>query len=84
MELRINTDFCFLNYFVYSLLMFLFLKIGSEEQLLREWLDCHITNTGILVAEQHATPRPALANQMMDEWLDRYRKMNKEMTKDTK
>lgn len=55
-------------------------EIGSEEQLLREWLDCHITNTGILVAEQRATPKPALANQLVDEWLDRYRKMNKEMT----
>lgn len=58
-------------------------EIGSEEQLLREWLDCHITNTGILVAEQRATPKPAVANQLIDEWLDRYRKMDKEMT-DTK
>jgi hypothetical protein len=36
-----------------------------------------MTNAGILVAEQRATPRSALVSQLMDEWLDRYRKMNK-------
>ena len=60
------------------------MQIGTEEQLLREWLDCHVTNTGILVAEQRAIPRPALANQMVDEWLDTYRKMTKEMRECTK
>ena len=54
-------------------------ELGNEDQLLREWLDCHITNTGILVAEQRVTPRSALVSQLMDEWLDRFRKMNKEM-----
>ncbi|XP_028391070.1 ubiquitin thioesterase ZRANB1-like [Dendronephthya gigantea] len=54
-------------------------ELGNEDQLLREWLDCHITNAGVLVAEQKATPSSALVSQLMDEWLDRYRKMNKEM-----
>ena len=50
---------------------------GSEERLLREWLDCCVTEGGVLVAQQKVTPRPALLNQLIDDWLDRYRKLSK-------
>lgn len=53
------------------------LQIGSEEHLLRDWLDCCSTDNGILVAQQRLTPRPALVNQMIDDWIDRYRKQMK-------
>lgn len=50
---------------------------GSEERLLREWLDCCVTEGGILVAQQKVSSRPALLNQLIDDWLDRYRKLCK-------
>ncbi|KAL9983666.1 hypothetical protein ACROYT_G005875 [Oculina patagonica] len=50
---------------------------GSEERLLREWLDCCVTEGGVLVAQQKVTPRPALLNQLIDDWLDRYRRLSK-------
>ena len=50
---------------------------GSEERLLREWLDCCVTEGGVLVAQQKVTSRPALLNQLIDDWLDRYRKLCK-------
>ena len=57
--------------------MLLMFQRGSEERLLREWLDCCVTEGGVLVAQQKVTPRPALLNQLIDDWLDRYRKLSK-------
>ena len=57
--------------------MLLRFQRGSEERLLREWLDCCVTEGGVLVAQQKVTPRPALLNQLIDDWLDRYRKLSK-------
>jgi len=54
-------------------------ELGQEEQLLQQRLDCCITDGGILTAKQIITPRPALVNQMIDEWINRYRKLQVEI-----
>lgn len=53
---------------------------GNEEQqekLLREWLDCCVTEGGVLVAMQKSSRRRnhPLVTQMMEKWLDRYRQL---------
>ncbi|XP_002159244.2 ubiquitin thioesterase ZRANB1 [Hydra vulgaris] len=55
-------------------------EIGLEEQLLQKRLDCCLTDTGILAAKQVITPRPALVSQMIDEWMNRYRKIQAELS----
>jgi len=54
-------------------------EIGTEEQILQKRLDCCFTDGGILAAKQIITPRPVLAGQLLDEWLNRYRKMHIEL-----
>lgn len=54
-------------------------ELGQEEQLLHKRMECHLTDGGILVAKQTVTPRPPVVNQMIDEWLNRYRKMHSEI-----
>ena len=44
--------------------------------MLREWLDCHKTDSGLLVATQRASSRPLAVKQMVEGWLDHYRRMN--------
>lgn len=56
------------------------LQLGNEEQqekLLREWLDCCVTEGGMLVAMQKSLRRrnPPLVTQMVEKWLDRYRQI---------
>uniref|UniRef100_A0A2C9JT89 ubiquitinyl hydrolase 1 n=1 Tax=Biomphalaria glabrata TaxID=6526 RepID=A0A2C9JT89_BIOGL len=48
---------------------------GREEMILKEWLHCHKTKGGLLVATQHLSKRPVAVKQMVDEWLDHYRRM---------
>ncbi|XP_056893051.1 ubiquitin thioesterase ZRANB1 isoform X2 [Takifugu flavidus] len=53
---------------------------GNEEQqekLLREWLDCCVTEGGVLVAMQKSSRRRnhPLVTQMVEKWLDRYRQI---------
>ncbi|XP_061412191.1 ubiquitin thioesterase ZRANB1 [Lethenteron reissneri] len=52
-------------------------EIGNEEnqeRLLRHWLDCCVTEGGILVARQRVSRRRhPLVTQMLDKWLERYR-----------
>lgn len=55
-------------------------QLGNEEQqerLLREWLDCCVTEGGALVAMQKSSRRRGhpLVTQMVDKWLDRYRQI---------
>lgn len=55
-------------------------QMGSEEQqerLLREWLDCCVTDGGTLVALQKSSRRRhhPLITQMLEKWLDGYRQM---------
>lgn len=54
-------------------------EVGQEEQLLQKRLDCCLTDGGILAAKQIITPRPVLAGQLVDEWFNRYRKMQMEL-----
>ncbi|EOA97305.1 Zinc finger Ran-binding domain-containing protein 1, partial [Anas platyrhynchos] len=56
-------------------------EIGNEEQqekLLREWLDCCVTEGGVLVAMQKSSRRrnhPLVTQMMVEKWLDRYRQI---------
>ncbi|XP_072335350.1 ubiquitin thioesterase zranb1-B isoform X3 [Scyliorhinus torazame] len=55
-------------------------EIGNEDQqekLLREWLDCCVTEGGVLVAQQRSSRRRnhPLVTQMVEKWLDRYRQI---------
>ncbi|XP_077992452.1 ubiquitin thioesterase Zranb1-like [Glandiceps talaboti] len=54
-------------------------EIGTEERLLHEWMDCMVTEGGNLVAQQvvNKRKRPEKVSQMLDEWLERYRKMSR-------
>ncbi|KAJ8284758.1 hypothetical protein COCON_G00036080 [Conger conger] len=55
-------------------------EMGNEEQqerLLREWLDCCVTDGGMLVAMQKSSRRRnhPLVTQMVEKWLDGYRQI---------
>ncbi|XP_054622861.1 ubiquitin thioesterase Zranb1 [Dunckerocampus dactyliophorus] len=55
-------------------------EMGTEEQqerLLREWLDCCVTDGGMLAAMQKSSRRcnHPLVTQMVEKWLDRYRQI---------
>ena len=52
-------------------------QIGCEERLLKQYCECHVTKTGILTAVQEAGCPHSLVAQLVDEWLDRYRRMDK-------
>lgn len=54
-------------------------EIGCEERLLNEYCECHVTRGGTLVAKQEVTDpqQPTLVVQLVDEWLDRFRRMDK-------
>ena len=47
-------------------------QAGKEDMMLRDWLDCCVTDGGLLVAQQRISQPPILVKQMMDEWLERY------------
>lgn len=56
------------------------IQMGNEEQqekLLREWLDCCVTEGGMLAAMQKSSRRRnhPLVTQMVEKWLDRYRQI---------
>lgn len=51
------------------------LQIGREEAVLKEWLHCQKTKGGLLVAVQCLGKRPVAVKQMVDEWLDHYRRL---------
>ena len=55
-------------------------QMGNEEQqerLLREWLDCCVTEGGVLAAMQKSSRRRnhPLVTQMVEKWLDGYRQI---------
>ncbi|MEE6486494.1 hypothetical protein FKM82_014615 [Ascaphus truei] len=55
-------------------------QLGNEDQqekLLREWLDCCVTEGGVLVAMQKSSRRRnhPLVTQMVEKWLDGYRQI---------
>lgn len=50
-------------------------ELGREESILRQWLDVCVTEGGILVAQQRLHKRPLLVAQMVEEWLNHYRRL---------
>ena len=56
-----------------------FLQIGNEERLLGEYCECHLTRLGTLTAKQEVTSQQqhSLVVSLVDQWLDRFRKMEK-------
>ncbi|KAK3743204.1 hypothetical protein RRG08_064057 [Elysia crispata] len=55
-------------------------EMGKEESVLKEWLHCHKTKGGLLVATQRLGRRPAAVKQMVDEWMDLYRQLQTQPT----
>ncbi|KAG1684924.1 Ubiquitin thioesterase zranb1-B [Nymphon striatum] len=58
-------------------------EMGREEELLHQWLDCCVTESGILVAQQRIQKFPTLVKQMLDEWLQHYRTLSEMLTSST-
>ena len=54
-------------------------QVGCEERLLNEYCECHVTRVGTLTAKQEvgSQHQPTLVVQLVDEWLDRFRRMDK-------
>ncbi|KAG8224407.1 hypothetical protein J437_LFUL004013 [Ladona fulva] len=50
-------------------------EMGREESILRQWLDVCVTEGGILVAQQRLHKQPLLVAQMVEEWLNHYRRL---------
>lgn len=50
-------------------------EMGREETILNQWLDICTTEGGTLVAQQMLHKRPLLVAQMLEEWLNHYRKL---------
>lgn len=50
-------------------------EMGREETILRQWLDVCETEDRILVAQQVLHKRPLLVAQMIEEWLNYYRRL---------
>ncbi|XP_001602668.2 ubiquitin thioesterase trabid isoform X1 [Nasonia vitripennis] len=50
-------------------------EMGREETILKQWLDVCTTEGGILVAQQKLHKRPLLVAQMVEEWLNHYRRL---------
>ncbi|KAK9878143.1 hypothetical protein WA026_021158 [Henosepilachna vigintioctopunctata] len=50
-------------------------EIGREESILRQWMDVCESEGGILVAQQLLHKRPLLVAQMVEEWLNHYRRL---------
>jgi len=48
--------------------------MGHEENILKQWLDVYLTGNGLLLARQRLHKRPLLVAQMLEEWLNYYRK----------
>lgn len=42
---------------------------------MRQWLDVCVTEGGLLVAQQRLHKRPLLVAQMLEEWLNHYRRI---------
>ncbi|XP_030373992.1 ubiquitin thioesterase trabid isoform X2 [Scaptodrosophila lebanonensis] len=55
-------------------------EIGNEESLMRQWLDVCVTEGGLLVAQQKLRKRPLLVAQMLEEWLNHYRRIAQVIT----
>lgn len=63
LEMRLSDNNCFT------------LQMGREESLMRQWLDVCMTEGGLMVAQQRLNQRPLLVAQMIEEWLNYYRRL---------
>ncbi|KAK0084801.1 hypothetical protein PV325_006406 [Microctonus aethiopoides] len=78
LQLQMQTTFMPLMDREHKLLPIHFLspeEIGREETILKQWLDVCTTEGGILVAQQKLHKRPLLVAQMLEEWLNHYRRL---------
>lgn len=50
-------------------------QMGREESIMRQWLDVCVTEGDLLVAQQKLHKRPLLVAQMLEEWLNHYRRI---------
>jgi len=50
--------------------------MGNQESLLNEYCDC-VTKGGISVAKQHVIQQPASVARLVDEWMVKYKRMDK-------
>ena len=48
---------------------------GRNEEIMRDWMDVLVTESGLLVAEQSIVRPPLMVAQMTEEWLNYYRKI---------
>ncbi|EDV49732.1 uncharacterized protein Dere_GG17341, isoform C [Drosophila erecta] len=55
-------------------------EVGNEESMMRQWLDVCVTDGGLLVAQQKLSKRPLLVAQMLEEWLNHYRRIAQVIT----
>ncbi|XP_055323331.1 ubiquitin thioesterase trabid [Sitodiplosis mosellana] len=55
-------------------------EMGREESIMRQWLDVCVTEGDLLVAQQKLHKRPLLVAQMLEEWLNHYRRIAQVMT----
>ncbi|KAK3595311.1 hypothetical protein CHS0354_004463 [Potamilus streckersoni] len=55
-------------------------EIGQEETIMRRWMDCCVTDDGLLVAVQNIGKRPPLVKEMIEKWLDHYRQQSSQLT----
>jgi len=53
---------------------------GREEEIMRDWMDVLVTESGLLVAQQTIQKPPLLVAQMTEEWLNYYRKQAQQAT----
>ncbi|CRK95779.1 CLUMA_CG009236, isoform A [Clunio marinus] len=50
-------------------------EMGHEETIMKTWLDVCFTEGGLMVAQQKLHKRPLLVAQMLEEWLNHYRRI---------
>lgn len=52
-------------------------EMGSQDSLLKEYCDCCLTKGGTLVAKQHFVQQSASVSNLLEEWMMKYKKMDK-------
>ena len=50
-------------------------ELGREEEMMRDWLEVLVTESGLVVAQQTIERPPLMVAQMTEEWLNYYRKI---------
>lgn len=74
-QTEVRTDCWFLREANRDFIISHYVQMGQEERLLRQWLDVCVTDSGLLIAQQKLQQRPLLVAQMVEEWLNYYRRL---------